>query len=145
MIRLRNAVDVHAAPNDVWQVLGDLAATTEWLPGTIAARMEGDTRICTTVDGFDIREQISDYSDERRTYRFKHLAVPVPIRDSEGVFTVKAGSNDGATVVLESSFEAADAAHEGQVAQMMENALQQALESLKRRIETGARWDASGS
>jgi uncharacterized protein YndB with AHSA1/START domain len=61
MVELRNTIAIDASPEAVWEVLGDLGATNEWLPGIVAARMEGTTRICTTADGFDIREEISDY------------------------------------------------------------------------------------
>ena len=140
MARLRNTILVDSTPAAVWDVLGDLAATTEWLPGTVAARMDDDIRTCTTADGFDIRERISDYSAERRTYRFEHLTVPLPVRDSGGTFAVEP-ADDGAEVVLETSFEALDVAQEEQVAQLLHGALEQALASLKRRIEQGARWD----
>lgn len=141
MVQLRNTVTIDAAPEAVWVVLGDLAATTEWLPGTVAARMEGSTRICTTADGFDIRGEISDYQPEQRSYRFQHLAVPMPIKDSGGAFAVER-ENGGARVVLESSFAAVDEAQEAQLGQMLEGAFQQALESLKRRVDQGERWDA---
>lgn len=144
MARLRNTVGIDATPDAVWEVLGDLAATTEWLPGTIAARMDDDVRTCTTADGFDIRERITDYSPERRSYRFEHLALPVPVRDSRGAFTVEPAEEGRAEVVLETSFEALEPAQEKQVAQMMDGALRQALESLRRRVEQGAHWrDAS--
>ena len=141
MLQLRNTIVIDATPDAVWDVLGDLAATTEWLPGTVAGRMDDDVRTCRTADGFEIREQISEYSAERRRYRFRHLAVPMPIRDSSGVFTVEP-SGDGAQVVLETSFDALDDAAEEQIAEMMEGAFEQSLASLKRRVEEGKRWDA---
>lgn len=142
MVQLRNTVGIDASPEAVWAVLGDLAATTEWLPGTVAARMDGQIRTCTTAEGFDIREEISDYSPERRSYRFEHLAVPVPVRDSTGSFAVEPAGGGSSQVVLETQFAALEPAQESQVGQMMDGFLQQALESLKRRIEQGARWDA---
>lgn len=142
MVQLRNTVSIDASPEAVWEVLGDLAATTEWLPGTVAARMDGQIRTCTTADGFDIREEISDYSSDQRSYRFKHLAIPVPVNDSSGSFEVEPADTGGSQVVLETSFEALDATQEEQVGQMMAGFLQQALESLKRRVEQVARWNA---
>jgi uncharacterized protein YndB with AHSA1/START domain len=141
MVQLRNTIAIDATPDAVWEVLGDLEATTEWLPGTVAARMDDDVRTCRTTDGFEIREQISEHSPERRRYRFRHLAVPMPIRDSTGVFTVKPQS-DGSQVVLETSFEALEGVEEEQIAGMMNGAFEQALASLKRRVEDGTRWDA---
>jgi uncharacterized protein YndB with AHSA1/START domain len=143
MAQLRNTVQIDATPGEVWEVLGDLAATPEWLPGTRAARMDGDVRTCTTVDGFEIRERIDDYSAERRAYSFRHLAIPVPVKDSRGSFVVESSGAAGSQVVLESSFTALDPAQEEQVRAMLDGALVQALASLKRRVEGGARWDAA--
>lgn len=142
MVQLRNTVNIDASPETVWEVLGDLAATTEWLPGTVAARMDGQIRTCTTADGFDIREEISDYSPEQRSYSFTHLAIPAPVRDSSGSFAVEPAGHGGSQVVLETSFEALDLAQEEGVGQMLDGFLQEALESLKRRVEQGTRWDA---
>lgn len=143
MAQLRKTVEIDATPDAVWTVLGDLAATREWLPGTIAARMEGEIRTCTTADGFDIREEITDYSPDRRSYSFKHLDVPVPVRDSIGSFAIEPDGPSGSRVVLETSFEALVVGQEEQIVAMMDGALQLALESLKRRVEQGTRWDAA--
>jgi uncharacterized protein YndB with AHSA1/START domain len=143
MVQLRNSIAIDATADAVWKVLGDLEATTEWLPGTVAARMDGQIRTCTTAEGLDIREEITDYSPERRSYRFKHLALPMPVANSGGTFIIEYGGNGASRFVLETSFEALDSAQEEQIAQMMDGALQQALESLKRRVEQGLRWDAA--
>jgi uncharacterized protein YndB with AHSA1/START domain len=142
VVELRNTIAIDASPGAVWEVLGDLGATNEWLPGIVAARMEGSTRICTTADGFDIREEISDFEPERRSFRYQHVQVPMPIEDSGGSFVVEPDTNGGAVVVLESSFEAVGSGQETQVGEMIEGAFQRALESLKRRVEQGTRWDA---
>jgi mxaD protein len=142
MVERRNTIAIDASPEAVWDVLGDLGATNEWLPGIVAARMEGATRICTTADGFDIREEISDYEPTLRRFRYQHLQVPMPVENSAGSFVVEPQENDGSVVVLQSSFEAADSAQEAEVGQMIEGAFQRALESLKRRVEQGVRWDA---
>ena len=50
--------------------------------------------------------------------------------------------NGRASVLLESSFVALDRAQEQQVGEKIEAAFQEALESLKRRVEQGLCWDA---
>lgn len=142
MVELRNTIAIDASPEAVWEVLGDLGATNEWLPGIVASRMEGSTRICTTADGFDIREEISEYEPKQRSFRYDHVQVPMPVENSGGSFVVEPAENGGALVVLESSFEAVDSTQEAQVGQMIEGAFQQSLESLRRRVEQGSRWDA---
>jgi uncharacterized protein YndB with AHSA1/START domain len=141
MVDLHKSVAIDAPPDAVWAVLGDLAATTEWLPGTVAAWMEGSTRICTTADGLEIREEISGYAPETYSYRYRHLAVPLPVKSSSGSFRVEP-RDGGARVLLDVQFEALEHADEAQIGQLFGGALQQSLESLKRRVEQGKRWDA---
>lgn len=142
MTRLHKTVSIAASPDDVWAVLGDLTATPEWLPGTATARMDGSIRVCTTHDGNDIREEIGDYSAERRTYAYRHLEVPLPVRDSTGIFRIKAAGT-GAVVTLDAEFEALDPAMEAELERMFGGALEQALESLRRRVEDGVTWQAA--
>ena len=59
---------------------------------------------------------------------------------STGSFAVEAGPNDGAVVVLESKFDALDPAMEPELERMFGGALDRALESLRRRVETGLSW-----
>lgn len=138
-----NTVDISADPDDVWAVLADLPATRSWLPGVVAARVDGDVRVCTMADGQEIREQISDLSAERRSYRFEHLRVPLPVERSGGTFTVTPGAAAGTTTVtLRTTFDPLDpiAAHD--VGEMIRQAFGQSLESLRRYVEDKVAWDA---
>lgn len=142
MTQLRKTISIDASPDDVWAVLGDLAATPEWLPGTVSAHMEDAIRICAMADGNTIREEISDYSPDRRAYTYRHLEVPLPVRDSSGTFTVDL-EDGGAVVVLDVRYEALDPALEPQLENMLGGALEQALDSLRRRVEDGLTWQAA--
>lgn len=143
MTHLTTTIAVDAPPEAVWEVLGDLTATSEWIPGTVAARMEGAIRICDTADGGEIHEEISDYSPERRTFRFSHRRVPLPVASSSGTFTVHAAADGGAVVVLECDFEPREPALDGQLEAMLADALGGALVSLRRRVERGLTWQAA--
>jgi uncharacterized protein YndB with AHSA1/START domain len=136
MTNLRNTVTIAASPDAVWSVLGDLGATDEWLPGTVSARVDGSQRVCAMADGSEVREEIVELSPERRRYRFRHLQVPLPVEESSGTFAVEQ-DGAGAVVVLESEFRPLDPAVPG----MYDAALKQALESLRRRVEEGKRWN----
>jgi uncharacterized protein YndB with AHSA1/START domain len=138
-----NTVDINAGPDDVWAVLADLAATRQWLPGVVAARMDGMTRVCTMADGQEIHEQISDISPQRRSYAFSHLRVPLPVRNSGGTFTVTPGATaDTATVTLRTTFEPLDPTGVHELTGMIQSAFQQSLESLRRYLEEKVAWDA---
>jgi uncharacterized protein YndB with AHSA1/START domain len=138
-----NTVEINAGPDEVWAVLADLPATRMWLPGVVSARMDGDLRVCTTGDGQEIHERISDLSAEDRSYRFQHVRVPMPVRASGGIFTVTPGTDPGTSLVtLETTFEPLDPAGVDEVTGMIRGAFGQSLESLRRYVEEKVTWDA---
>jgi uncharacterized protein YndB with AHSA1/START domain len=142
MPHLVNTIEIAASAEKVWAVLGDLAATPDWLPGTVSARIDGATRVCVMADGSHVHEQISDYSADHRTFNWRHLNVPLPVRDSHGTFTVKAGDNPGfSTVTLHTQFEPIDQTAAADVTTMIGGAFQQSLEALRLFVEKGARWN----
>lgn len=118
----------------MWVVLGDLAATHRWIPGVASARMEGLRRICRTQDGFEIVEEISDYSKESRTRGYRQLQVPAPIKNSHGKFAVLA-VGDGSVVVWDSEFDPLEPSRESEITGMMSGFYDQTLESLRRCVE----------
>jgi hypothetical protein len=140
MTRLTKQLAIDASPERVWTVLGDLSATPNWLPGTVSARIDGSTRVCMMADGDEVLEQIDNYSTADRTYRWRHLRVPLPVRDSHGTFSVVA-DGDVAMIVLETDFEPLDPGHDPEVTAMIDGAYQESLESLRRFIEKGTRWN----
>jgi uncharacterized protein YndB with AHSA1/START domain len=143
MPTITNTIDINASPDDVWAVLADMPATRYWLTGVTVARMDGDIRVCQMADGQEVHEKISEISAERRSYRFEHLRVPLPVRRSGGTFTVAGGPEpDTATVILTSAFEPLDPASADQVTGMIHGAFQQSLNTLRRYVEEKLPWDA---
>jgi uncharacterized protein YndB with AHSA1/START domain len=144
MATINNTIDIKATPDEVWAVLADMPATRQWLPGVVAARMDGDVRICEMVDGQQVCEKISDISAEQRSFRFEHVRVPLPVQRSGGTFTVIAGSDPHtATVTVRTTFEPLDPTGVAQLSGMVHGAFQQSLESLRRFVEDNIPWDAS--
>jgi uncharacterized protein YndB with AHSA1/START domain len=144
MPTITNTIDINAGAEEVWAVLADLPATRYWLPGVTEARMDGDVRVCRMADGQEVHERIGDVSAERRGYRFEHLRVPLPVRQSGGTFAVDPGSDpDTATVTLTTTFEPIDPAGASQLGEMIHGAFQQSLESLRRYVEDKLSWDAA--
>ena len=58
MPRLHNSIAIDAAPDEVWSVLGDLAATPEWIPGVVSAEVNGERP--SLPDGGRRRDQGAD-------------------------------------------------------------------------------------
>jgi uncharacterized protein YndB with AHSA1/START domain len=138
-----NIVDIAAEPDDVWAVLADLPATRWWNPGVVAARVDGEVRVCSMADGQEIHERISDVSPERRSYRFEHLRTPLPVQQSHGTFTVSPGSVAGTSrVVLQTTFVPLDPTAGKELSGAIEGAFGQSLQSLRRYVEEKVPWDA---
>jgi uncharacterized protein YndB with AHSA1/START domain len=135
MPALRNSVRVARSPEEVWNLLGDLAAAPEWVPGVVEATVEGPERVCKTADGAEIRERIDDYSPRERTFSYVQTQVPLPITGSRGTLRVL-GQGTEAEVVWEAEFEPAEGAPEN-LPELVEGSYRQALDSLRRRVESG--------
>jgi Polyketide cyclase / dehydrase and lipid transport len=129
-VRLTNTVKVDAAPEEAWRVVGDLTAVDGWVPGVVSATVEGGRRLCETSDGGQIVEQITSYSAEERSYAYAHLHQPLPIANSRGRLSVRA-DGEGSLILWEAEFDAPS----GEVAEMVESAYCQTLESLARLLD----------
>jgi carbon monoxide dehydrogenase subunit G len=133
MPALRNTVRIDRSPEEVWQVLGDLAAAPDWVPGVVEARVDGSVRVCKTADGAEIREQIDGYSPRERKFSYVQTQVPLPITGSRGTLRVL-GQGTEAEVVWEAEFEPAEGAPEN-LPQLVDGSYREALDSLRRRVE----------
>ena len=139
MARLSSTIRVNASPDRTWAVVGDLDGVHRWIPGVTVCRIEGAKRICNEGE---IQEEISDYSDERRSYRYTHVRVPLPVKTSRGMFSV-VPDNSGSLIVMESEIEALDPGQEGALIRMIDGYYKQALESLRQLIEASGPREAA--
>lgn len=135
MPRVINQFDLDMAPEQTWRIVGDLADAASWIPGVVAARVTGDLRVCMTADGHEIHERLSSVEGEPMSYRYVHLVTPAPIHNSWGILRVRPNGR-GCAVEWEAAFEPADPTHAEQITAMMRANFANALESLRRRIET---------
>ena len=77
----------------------------------------------------------SDDDHEHRDRKERATGDPAPVRDSWGILRVRP-SDRGCAVEWHAAFEPADPAHADQITTMMRANFADALESLRRRIET---------
>jgi ketosteroid isomerase-like protein/uncharacterized protein YndB with AHSA1/START domain len=133
MTTIHNDVTISRSPDEVWALLRDLEAVTEWVPGIAQARVEGTRRICTTADGGEIHEEI-ELDDARRRYAYSQPVHPLGLSASRGVLSVT-GNGADTHVAWVAELEFADPAQEAQVMPLLEQGYAAALDSLKRRLE----------
>ena len=105
MPRFQHTLELSVSPDRAWEVVGDLAGVTRWIPGCTRAEVDGaGRRVCTFADGHVQHERILDRSDGTRSYRYE-IESGVPMRNARGRFAVVPRAK-GSAVVWESEFEA---------------------------------------
>ena len=130
MTTIDEEIEIAADPDEVWRVLGDPATAYRYVPGITSSRVEGSTRICTTADGYEIHEAISDISAAERSYRYQHVVTPMPVELSRGRFSVTAVAG-GAKVRVEAELAARSPEMEAQLVAMMQGGLRTTLANLR--------------
>lgn len=137
MRKLREEIEIKAAPDRVWAIVGDPTTAHRYVPGVASARLHGATRVCVTAEGHELHELITDRSDETRSYRYEHVKTPMPVKRSVGGFTVAALAG-GCVVTVEAELEALAPEMEGGLADMMGMGLKQTLVNLRELVERGS-------
>jgi uncharacterized protein YndB with AHSA1/START domain len=128
-----NEIVIERSPEEVWGLLGDLAAVTRWVPGVQTARMEGMRRVCTMEDGSEIHEEISDL--DASSFRYEQTVHPLGFERSEG--TLRVEPHDGAArVVWNVELEFAEPAQQAQFLPLLEQGYAGALQRLKEVAES---------
>jgi hypothetical protein len=134
MPQLQYTLHMNASPERAWAVVGDLAGMNTCIPGIVSTTVEESERFCTDAAGNAICEQISDYSETHRAYRYAHLQVPLPVQDSHGLFSVMLDGG-GPVVRWDTVFEVLDPSQETAIVGMLDEYYQQTVESLRRKTE----------
>jgi uncharacterized protein YndB with AHSA1/START domain len=132
--RIDTEITIDRPPAEVWAVLGDLT-NLEWVPGIDSARMEGTRRICMLQDGGEIHDEISNFSDESRSYSYTQPVHPLGFERSVGTVAVQS-ADGGSRVVWEAEFSCADPQQEAQVEPMLREGYGAAMQRLKAVVES---------
>lgn len=88
-------VTVSAAPDAVWEKVGDFAGVADFFPGIDSFRVEDDDRII-GMFGMEIRERLVARDDAGRSITYS-VVDGVPIDSHEATITVEA-EGDGSKV-----------------------------------------------
>ncbi len=136
MPTVKKDVTIEAAADEVWQIAGDPARISDWLPPIESSSVDGDRRSCTLADGGgQIEEKILEHSDEDRRYRYEILDGPMPLSTYVSVFEVV--DHEGyAHVTWTAEFEPEDASQEQELVQTFDEMYGKGLEALKQRAES---------
>jgi len=101
-------MDVDAAPEAVWGLVGDLTSVPRWYPKYVACEVEGDTRVLRNAEGGELVERILERDDAGRRYAYS-VVSGAPVRSHRASFEVR-DRGEGSTIVWRSEAEPTDPA-----------------------------------
>lgn len=111
-LEVRQSVEVAAAPERVWQAIGEFCSIAEWHPAVArcaAGEQDGATlRTLTTVDGAVLVERRVQHSEEGMSYSYQIVESPLPVADYEATLAVM-DSAGGSMITWSGEFAAAGA------------------------------------
>jgi carbon monoxide dehydrogenase subunit G len=122
MGRARAEIDLDAAPEKVWAVVGDFGSVGGWFPGLESCVVDGPDRILKLM-GLEITERLERRDDDERTLTYR-IVAGVPVVNHEATISVLA-SGSGTHVNWDVDVEPDD------MTALMCSTYQQALEALK--------------
>ena len=87
-----------ASPAKAWELVGDLAGITAWVPGVTECAVDGDVRRCTFADGRTITDHITAFDDATRSYAYRADTDGTPMAANAGSFAVAETPDGGSRV-----------------------------------------------
>lgn len=124
MSSTRAQIAIARPAEDVWGVLAEPSAITEWMPDVESCEVAGDTRVVVLAGRRLIEKFAVDHTIRRFTYNIIDRGAPPPLEAHEGSLEVHA-TDDGALVV------SAHHVRPGELAERFQSASARALQALK--------------
>lgn len=91
MARIEKSVEINRSPDEVWNVVGDVAGIANWMPALSDSRMESDTvRKCGMGDAGELTEDITMRDDGARRIEYRITDGPLPIDTHQASMSVDA-------------------------------------------------------
>lgn len=78
MATIRHHSHIDRSPDDVWKVVSDAGAISQWFPGIDTSNAEGNTRRCSMGD-VELAEEILTVDDELRRFQYRITEGPMPL------------------------------------------------------------------
>lgn len=102
-------IEIPASADEVWRIVRDFGAISEWTPPIADADVSGEgvgaERTLTLADGGRVVERLEALDEETRTLRYSIVESPLPIEHYEGTLSVQAAGASTCEVTWASTFD----------------------------------------
>jgi len=128
------------SPAATWGIIADYCGIADWHPVVASCEIVSGTknvvgavRLLTLGDGATVREELTAYDAQARTYSYAILESPLPVASYTATITILAGLNGGSVVEWKSTFDAAPGADDATARTTIEGIYDAGFESLRAR------------
>lgn len=110
MTSVSSSIEIAAAPDKVWEILGGFDNLPQWLGIVRSSILEdgGRVRRLEAVNGAVIVERLLSFDERARHYSYCHLEAPDPVTDYVAEMKVEALPDGTSKVTWASSFTPVD-------------------------------------
>ena len=105
MAQVKVTHEYNATADRIWSVIGNPADISEWHPAIASSELQNKQRNCSLADGGEIAEEILNHDDNARSYTYRIVHSPLPMRDYVSTLRVEPRRGGGSTVTWEADFE----------------------------------------
>ncbi len=134
--KVRVCEQINAAPQAVWDLVGNFQSIMDWFPGIVESRAEGEgigaLRHLTMSDGSTISDRLVAI-EEGISYSYEIVGGEVPMQNYLGTVSVKP-LGSGTELCFEGSFDVADEMR-GEVLKFITGIYADAFKNAKQLIE----------
>lgn len=127
---------VPAAPDRVWQLIGDFCSIDDWHPAITECVLEdkgpsGVFRTLTLGDGATILERLTAQPDDERSYSYAILESPLPIANYKATLTVRRGTDAGRSILEWTSTFDANGVSDEEAASLIDGVYRAGFDNVK--------------
>jgi hypothetical protein len=130
MTKVSRAIEVRAAPEHVWAIMGDPASIAAWHPAIAASPLTDGIRHCALEGGGEVDELIVEHSEEGRYYVYTIPSSPFEMSGYLSRIEVE-GTDSGARISWDGEFEADDLSAAQGLAEAFIGVYESGLESIR--------------
>ena len=99
MATLRSDIIIDRPVEDVWSVVSDAGAISEWFPSIVTSSVTGDERHCELEGGAPLHEVIVTNDAELHRFQYRIVGGALPAESHLGTIDV-IGLDDGRSLVV---------------------------------------------
>lgn len=128
MATLRSHTRIDRSPDEVWAVVSDAGAISDWFPAIEKSSATGTTRSCELAGGVPLEEEIVTRDADLRRFQYRITGGALPVTSHLGTVDVL-DDRDGSLVVYSTEVQP------DELAQQLGPAIEDGLRGLKEHLE----------